>query len=172
MKLTICLAAFLFLTLSACKSSDAADFKKSLDRSERRAFEIVIGKEGPGEKKLQSLEKEDYKGALTAVKQQTLEFDMLISDIKKLSADGIPKGESLKTAYLEYYESLKELHAFDSKEIEQQAVLRTLKDNELKNGHHALIALAREKKKLYAAVYEKEALLHTAVESFKTSNGF
>ncbi|MBW1656707.1 hypothetical protein [Flavobacterium quisquiliarum] len=172
MRFPTCVTVFLLLALGSCKSSKVADFKKSLDQSERRAFEIVVGKEGPGEKKLQCLEKEDYKGALKAVKQQSLEFDKLISHIRKLSADGIPKGKPLKTAYLEYYESLKELHAFDRKEIEQQEVLQTLKDNELKNGHNTLIVLAREKKKLFAAVYEKEALLHTAAEDFKTSNGF
>lgn len=170
MKFSILLTAFLFLTVISCKSSKATDFKESLDRSERRAFDIILGKEGPGEKKLKYLEKDDYKRALMAVDQQDKEFDLLIADIQKLSTDGIPKGEPLKTASLEYYQSLKKLHIFDRKEIEQQALLLTLKDNELKNAHNNLMALALQKKMLYAAVYQKEALLHTATESFEAND--
>jgi hypothetical protein len=171
MKFGILLTAFLFLTMISCKSNKAADFKKSLDQYERKAFDIVLGKEGSGERKLKCLEKEDYKGALMAVDQQAEEFNMLIADIQKLSADGISKAEPLKTASLEYYKSLKELHVFDRKEIEQQALLQTLKGNELNNAHNNLMALARQKKKLYNLVYEKEALLHTAAEGFNTANG-
>lgn len=168
----IYITAFLFITMSSCESSNAADFKKSLNKLERRAFEIILGKKGSGEKKLNCLAKDNYKGALAAVDQQSKEFDMLIGDIKKLSTHGIPKGESLKTASLEYYKSLKELHIFDRKEIEQQALLQTLKNNELKDAQNNLIALARQKKMLYNAVYEKEALLHNATENFETANGF
>ncbi|MBZ4033741.1 hypothetical protein K6T82_03125 [Flavobacterium sp. 17A] len=166
------LTAFLFVTISSCKSSKAADFNDSLVRAERRAFEIIVGKEGSGEKKLKYLEKDDYKNALKTVDQQAKEFDSLIADIQKLSTDGIPEGEQLKTASLAYYQSLKELHVYDRKEIEQQALLRSLKDDELKNAQDKLLTLARQKKTLYNAVYEKEALLHTASEAFKTANSF
>jgi len=157
--------------MSSCKSSKAVDFKESLHQSERRAFDIILGKEGSGEKKLQCLEKDDYKGAIRAVDQQSLEFDEIIAAIKKLSTEGIPEGERLKTASIEYYQSLKELHSFDKKEIEQQALLRTLKDNDLKNAQDNLITLARQKKRLYNAVYEKENLLHTATKTFEDANG-
>lgn len=171
-RLGIYITAFLFITMSSCESSNAADFKESINQSERRAFEIILGKKGSGEKKLNCLAKDDFKGALTAVDQQSKEFDILIGDIKKLSTQGIPKGEPLKTASLEYYQSLKELHVFDRKEIEQEALLRTLKNNELKNTQNNLIVLARQKKMLYNAVYEKEALLHTATQNFEAANGF
>ena len=172
MRFGIYITAFLFIITSSCGSSNAADFKELTNQWERRAFEITIGKEGPGEKKLNCLVKEDYKGALVAIDQQRKEFDLLIDDIRKLSTDGIPKGESLKNASLEYYKSLKELHLFDQKEIEQQEILRTLKNNKLKTGLNNLMTLARQKKMLYTAVYEKEALLHTATENFDAVNGF
>ncbi|MCR4030674.1 MULTISPECIES: hypothetical protein [Flavobacterium] len=172
MKFGIFLTAFLFITMSSCKSSKATDFKESLDRSERSAFNIILGKEGWGEKKLKYLEKEDYKNAIMAVDKQSKEFDRLIADIEKLSIDGISKGEALKIASIEYYQALKELHGFDRKEIEQQALLQTLKNNELKIAQDKLLALAKQKKMLYNAVYEKEALLHTANEAFEAANGF
>ncbi len=172
MRFGIYITAFLFIIITSCESSKAADFKESINQSERRAFKIILGKEGPGEKKLNCLVKEDYKGALTAVDQQGKEFDILINDIKKLSTKGIPNGESLKTASLEYYQSLKELHGFDRKEIEQQALLQTLNNNKLKEAQNNLIILARQKKMLYTAVYEKEALFHTAAKNFEAVNDF
>lgn len=172
MRYGIFLTAFLFITISSCESSKAVDFKESIDQSERRAFEIILGKEGSGEKKLKCLEKDDYKCALMALDQQSIELNMVITDINKLSTENIKKAEPLKTASLEYYQSLKELHLFDRKEIEQQALLPTLKDDQLKNAQNNLKALAQQKKILYATVYEKEALLHTAAKDFETANGF
>lgn len=171
MRLSIFITAFLLITMSSCKSSKAVDFKESLDQYERKAFDIIVGKKGSGEKKLEYLEKEDFKGALMAVNEQATAFDSLISGIKKLSTDGIQEGEKLKNASIEYYQALKELHGFDKKEIEQQAVLQTVKDDELKDAQEKLIALARQKKTLYNAVYKKEALLHTASEAFRNANG-
>lgn len=172
MRYGIFLTAFLFITMSSCQSPKVADFNESLDRSERKAFDIILGKEGSGEKKLSCLVKDDYKGAIAAVNQQSLEFDMLIADIKKLSTDGIPEGEPLKKASLEYYQALKNLHTFDRKEIEQQATLKTLKNDELKIAQNNFLTLARQKKMFYTAVYEKEAFLHSAVKKFDAANGF
>ncbi|PAM96352.1 hypothetical protein B4N84_02710 [Flavobacterium sp. IR1] len=170
MRFGIFITAFLSILITSCKSSKAVDFKESFNQFERRAFEITIGKEGPGEKKLNCLVKEDYEGALAAVDQQSKEFDILITDIKKLATQDIPKGESLKTASLEYYQALKELHVFDRKEIEQQALLKTLKDDKLKDGLNNIMTLARQKKLLYDAVFKKEALLHTANKNFEVAN--
>ncbi|MBF4486343.1 hypothetical protein [Flavobacterium sp. CSZ] len=172
MKFGIWLTAFLFVTINSCQSSKAIDFKESLEESQRRASEIILGKEGPGEKKLKCLQKDDYKGALRALELENKEFNRLITHIKKLSTEGIPEGKPLKTAALEYYESLKELHVFDRKEIEQQALLRTLKNNQLNNAQNNILALAKQKKMLYATVYQKEALLRTAIGDFETANGF
>ncbi|WP_417941232.1 hypothetical protein [Flavobacterium sp. RS13.1] len=168
---SIFITAFLFITMSSCHSSNATDFKESLDQSERKAFNIIVGKKGSGEKKLEYLQKEDYKSAIKAVDQQAIDFDILIADIRKLSTEDIPEGHSLKTASVEYYQSLKELHIFDKKEIEQQALLKTVKNDELVTAQNKLLELARQKKLLYNAVYKKEALLHSATERFKAANG-
>ncbi|GAA3757212.1 hypothetical protein [Flavobacterium ginsengiterrae] len=171
MRFSLFVTAFLFITLSSCKSSKAVDFKESLAKSERRAFDIILGKNGSGEKKLNYLVNDDYKGALAAVDQQAIEFDKLIDDINKLSTNDVTEGEPLKIATLEYYKALKALHVFDRKEIEQQALLSELKNNELNIAQNNLIALAHQKKLLYTAVYKKEALLHTAAENFNAANG-
>ncbi len=47
---SIFLTAFLLITMSSCNSSNATDFKESLDQSERKAFNIIVGKKGSGEK--------------------------------------------------------------------------------------------------------------------------
>lgn len=156
--------------MSSCESTKAIDFKKSLAQSERRAFDIILGKEGSGEKKLKYLTEDNYKGALEAVNQQAGEFDELIDDIKKLSTNDIPEADSLKMASIAYYEALKELHIFDRKEITQQELLTTLKNEEHKKASDSLIALAKQKKLLYTAVYKKEALLHMATQKFNTAN--
>ncbi|SFD99179.1 DUF2461 domain-containing protein [Flavobacterium phragmitis] len=171
MRLNISITVLLIITMSSCKSSKATDFMELLDQSERRAFAIVVGKNGSGEKKLEYLEKDDFKGAAMAVDQQAVEFDKLITDIKKLSTDGIQEGEQLKTASIEYYKALKELHIFDKKEIEQQALLQTVKNDELKNVQNKLMVLLQQKKALYNSVYEKEAFLNSASEAFKVANG-
>ncbi|TDW51653.1 hypothetical protein EV144_101329 [Flavobacterium sp. 270] len=82
------------------------------------------------------------------------------------------EGEPLKKASVAYYQALKELHGFDRKEIEQQALLQTLKNNELNTATDDLMTLAKHKKSLYTAVYKKEALLHKANEKFNVANGF
>ncbi|WP_134145522.1 hypothetical protein [Flavobacterium sp. 270] len=88
MRFSIFITAFLFITISSCVSSKASDFKESLAKSERQAFDIILGKEGFGEKKLKYLINNDYKGALVAVEQQAKEFDKIINDINMLSTDG------------------------------------------------------------------------------------
>lgn len=158
--------------MSSCVSPKAYDFKESLAKSERQAFDIILGKEGFGEKKLKYLINKDYKGALAAVEQQANEFNKIINDINTLSTDGISEGEPLKKASVAYYQALKELHGFDRKEIQQQALLQTLKNNELNTATDDLMTLAKHKKSLYTAVYEKEALLHKATEKFNAANGF
>lgn len=172
MKFSLLLPFFLLILMSSCESSKAIDFKKSLAQSERKAFDIILGKEGSGEKKLKYLTEDNYKGALAAVDQQAKEFDKLIDDIKKLSTKDIPEAASLKTASIAYYQALKELHIFDRKEITEEELLTTLKNEEHKKANDNIIALAKQKKLLYEAVYKKEALLHTATEKFNTANGF
>lgn len=172
MRFGIFITTLLFITMSSCVSSKATEFKESLAQSERKAFDIILGKEGWGEKKLKYLIDDNYKGALAAVDQQGAEFDKLIAAIKKLSSEGIDEAKPLKQASIAYYEALKDLHQFDRKEIMQQELLATLKGDERNEVIDNLLALAKQKKLLYAAVYKKEALVYTATEKFNAANGF
>ncbi|QSW89239.1 hypothetical protein J0383_00135 [Flavobacterium endoglycinae] len=172
MKFSVFIPFFLLVMMSSCESSRAIDFKKSLSQSERRLFQIVLGKDSWGEKKMQYVIDNNYKDALAAVDQQAKEFDNLINYLKKLPTNDIPESEPLKTATIEYYEALKALHTFDRKEIAQRELLVTLKDNERKKASDELIALAKQKKQLYNTVYQKEAILQTASEKFDAYNGF
>lgn len=136
------------------------------------AFQIILGKEGAGTKKLDDLAKGDFQGALAAADQQKLEFDQLIGSIETLSSDGIQEGAPLKMAAINYYKSLQELHYFDRKDVEQQALISKLNGKDKEIAQDQLIELSRQKKSLYAKVYENEYRLSNALDKFDAANGF
>lgn len=170
MKLKILSFAFLLISITSCQSRKASDFRETIDQQERVAFNIVVGKDGPEEKKLQYLIKDDYKGALAAVDQQAAAFDKLIEDIKALPADGIEQGGELKNAAINYYTALKALHFYDKKEIVQREAIVKLKGEALQPAQRELIELAVQKKALYQNVYKQERMLHEASKKFNTAN--
>ncbi len=172
MKLKIFLLVFVLLISNSCRSPKAANFRNNIVQKERVAFQIILGKDGSETKKLNYLVKGNFKGAIAAVDQQALEFDKLINSIEMLSSDGIQEGEPLKTAAINYYKSLKALHFFERKEIGQQELISKLDNEDPKLGQDQLIELARQKKYLYAKVYENEHLLGVALDKFDTENGF
>lgn len=171
MKLRIFLLAFLFVVLNSCKSPMIAEFRESIIQKERVAFHIILGKDGTGNKKLNFLANGDLKGASAAINQQATEFDKLIESIELLSTDGIPEGETLQIAAIDYYRALKDLHFFERKEIEQQELIGQSNDKDLKLAQDQLIELAKQKKSLYEKVYEKEHLLSLALDQFDKANG-
>ncbi|WP_312766205.1 hypothetical protein [Epilithonimonas sp.] len=172
MKFKFFLFALVLLISNSCRSPKTNSFRDSIIKKERVAFQIILGKEGSETKKLDNLVKGDFKGALAAVDQQKLEFDKLIGSIQTLSSDGIQEGESLKMAAINYYKALQELHYFDRKDIEQQALIRKLNGKEKEIAQDALIELSRQKRSLYAKVYENEYRLSNALDKFDTANGF
>lgn len=172
MKFKIFLLALVLLISNSCRSPKTTSFRDSIVKKERVAFQIILGKEGAGTKKLNDLAKGDFQGALAAVDQQKLEFDKLIGSIGTLSTDDIQEGAPLKRAAINYYKSLLELHYFDRKDVEQQALISKLNGLDSKIAQDQLIELARQKKSLYAKVYENEYLLSNALGKFDAANGF
>lgn len=170
-KWTIFSTAFLLIALVSCKPRKAIEFREAIVQKERSAFRILLGKNSTQEKKLLCLTKNDYKGALALVDQQEKEFNSLIKEIETLPADDIKQGKELKTAALDYYVALKELHLHDRVEISNLESTLTLKDEELRAAQHRIVELSRQKQNMYDKVYEKEKVLHDATEKFNSVNG-
>lgn len=101
---------------------------------------------------------------------QNGEFGMIIKDLESLKAERVNEGELLKDAAVNYYKALKELHLFDRKEIEQQAIISQLPKNKFKDAQDKLIMFASQKKALYTKVYEMKALLNAAMKKFDDAN--
>lgn len=170
-KPVILFAAFLLITLVSCKPRKAIELKAAIVQQERVAFNILLDKNGPGEQKLVSLTKNDYKGALAFVDQEEKEFDKLIGEITALPADGIKQGNELKAAAVDYYQALKELHIFDRQEIAQREVSSRTEGEALQAAQDSIIELSRRKQDMFKKVYEKEGVFHQALEKFSTVNG-
>lgn len=164
-------AAFLLITLVSCKPQKAIELKAAIDQQERTVFNILVGKNGSEEQKLESLVKDDYKGALSFVDQQEKEFDKVIGEIAALPADGVKQGDQLKTAAMDYYGALKELHIFDRQEIAQQEISSHTDGEALRAAQHKILELNRQKQEMYKKVYEKEKAFHEVTEQFNSANG-
>jgi hypothetical protein len=171
MKPVIFSAALLLLTLVSCKPRKAIELKEAVVQKERIAFNILLDKNGPGEQKLVSLTKDDYKGALAFVDQEEKAFDQLIAEITALPADGIQQGNELKAAAADYYDALKDLHVFDRQEITQRETSAHAEGEALRAAQDSILALSRQKQDLFKKVYEKERDFHQALEKFSSVNG-
>jgi hypothetical protein len=171
LKPVILFAAFLLITLVSCKPRKAIELKTAIVQKDRIAFNIILDKNGPGERKLASLVKDDYKSALASVDEQEKEFDKLIGEIAALPADGIKQGNELKTAALNYYGALKELHIFDRQEIAQQEASSHFEGEALREAQHKILELSRQKQGMYKKLYEKERTFYQALEKFSAVNG-
>lgn len=169
-KLLIFSAAFLLISLVSCKPRKAIEFKEAIVQKERTAFNILLDKNSTQEQKLVCLTKNDYKGALALVDQQEKEFNSLIKEIETLPADDIKQGNELKTAAVDYYVALKELHIYDRVEIAHLEASFSLKDEELRAAQNKILELSRQKQNMYKKVYEKERTFHQALEKFNSVN--
>jgi hypothetical protein len=164
-------AALLLITLVSCKPQKAIELKAAIVQKERIAFNILLDKNGPGEQKLASLVKDDYKGALAFVDQEEKEFDKLIAEIAALPADGIQQGNELKTAALDYYGALKDLQIYDRQEIVQREASSRTEGEALRAAQDSILQLSRRKQDMFKKVYEKESAFHQALEKFSSVNG-
>lgn len=163
-------AAFLLVTLVACKPRKAIAFRESIVQKERVAFKILVGKNGTDEQKLKYLINKDYKNAAMMVDKQEKEFNALIKEIETLPAEGIQQGNELKTAAVNYYVAVKELTVFDRIEITHQEAYSRMQGKELDTALHKNLELSIQKQELYKKVYEKEKALSGALEKFDAVN--
>lgn len=168
--LLIISATFLLVSLVSCKSRKAIELKESIVQKERVAFNILVDKKGLASQKLESLVKDDYKGALAFLDQEEQAFNELIKEIETLPAEGIKQGNELKTAAVNYYTALKELQIFDRQEIAQREASSQIKGEELWAAQHKILQLSVQKQGMYKKLYEKEQAFYKALEKFSAVN--
>jgi hypothetical protein len=169
-KLIVIPSAFLLLSLVSCKPRKAIEFKETIVQKERIATEILIGKNGSETKKLECLVKEDYKGALAAINQQEKEFNEIIKAIEALPAGDIKQGNELKTASVNYYIALKELHMFDRLDVENRQDLYKLKGKELDAAQDKTLELSYKKQDMFDKVFKADSVLRQTLDKFTAAN--
>lgn len=163
-------AAFLLVSMASCKPRKAIALKENIVRKERMVFNMLVGKNGLEEQKLNFLVKNDFQGALAQVDKQEKEFDQLIREIETLPAEGIRQGHELKTAAVAYYTALKELHVFDREEISQREAIQQAGGEALRAAQDKYLELNLQKQDRYKKVYEKERAFYQALEQFNAVN--
>lgn len=162
----------LLLLLASCQSKKAITLKESLEKKDRIAFSILVGKNGPNEQKLNCLIKSDFGCAIAAIAQQEQEFDKLIGEIKSLETNGIKEGEALKKATADYYQAVKELQTFERLEIAQQQISndKTNTDKVRDEAMRKQGELLKQKQEMYKTVYQREATLGSVQKQFDAAN--
>lgn len=165
------IAIFLLISLAGCKPQKAIRLKEAIDQKEKTAFNIVVGKGGAEEQKLQCLVKGDYQGALAALDREEEDFDRLIDSIRVLPAADIKQGEPLKAAAVDYYTALKTLQLFDRHEVAQQEAARRMKGDSAMDAYKKIYELNVQKQGMYKTVYEKDSALQEAKKRFNAEHG-
>ncbi len=106
--------------LISCQSKKAVQLNTVLANSERAVFNIMVGKNGPNERKLKCIIAGDFKCALQAVNDKEHAFNQIINEINVVETSGIEHGNDLKKAAVNYYNALKQLEISDRREIALQ----------------------------------------------------
>lgn len=161
----------LAILLVACTSKKAKDFEKALDVQERKVTHMLIGKNASESLKLDYLIADNFDQALAVVEKQEQEFNEIIKAIKDLDGRNLNKAAELKKAKIDYYESLKVLHTYAKKEIEQQKLIHNTKGKERSHAQDRLIELMKAKQALYEQVYQADERLYNVLVEFEQANG-
>lgn len=111
------LLILLIFGLSSCQSKKAAQLNTVLVHAERNIFNIMVGKNGPNEKKLKCLIDGNFKCALQAVDDKKKAFNQVINEINAVETKDIEYGNELKKAAISYYDAVKQVEISDRQEI-------------------------------------------------------
>ncbi|WP_293305487.1 hypothetical protein [Pedobacter sp. UBA5917] len=162
----------LILVLSSCQSKKATDLKTTLEQKDRTAFNVMVGKNGPSERKLKCLIDGDFNGALKALEEEEQAFDKIIVEINALQTDDIKHGNELKAAAANYYTAVKELELSERLNIAQQQIsLNKANAEKVRDAAtHKQLQLSRDKLEMHKTVNKKEQLLAEAKKQFDLVN--
>jgi hypothetical protein len=165
------LLVMLIFVIASCQSKNAVHLKTALEQKERTAFNILVGKKGPNERKLKCLIDGDFKCAQQAITEKGQAFDKIISEINELETGGIKYGNELKTATCNYYKAVKQLEVFDRHEIivqqqSQKANTEQLRDSVIaKQGQ-----LLKHKLEMRKVINNREKQLAEIQKQFNSVN--
>lgn len=162
----------LILILASCQSKKAVHLKTVLKQKERTIFNIMVGKNGPSERKLKCLIDDDFKCALLAINEEERAFDKIISEINTLETSDTKYGNELKTATVSYYKAVKDLEVFDRLDIAQQQISQN-KTNTEKVRDAAMRKkgqLSRDKLEVHKIISKKEQILIEVQKQFNSAN--
>jgi len=165
------LALFL-LVLISCKSRKATQLNTALEQKGRTVFNIMVGKNGPSERKLKCLIDGDFKCALQAIAEEEKAFDTVISEINALQTTDIKHGNELKTASVNYYEAVKSLALFDRADIALQQISRDKTNTaQVRDAAiHKQLQLSRDKMEIHKTINKKELVLAEVQKQFDELN--
>jgi hypothetical protein len=166
------LLVMLILIVSSCRSKKAVHLKTVLEQKERIVFNIMLGKNGPNERKLKCLVDGDFKCAQQAITEEERAFDKIISEINTLETGDIKYGNELKSATSNYYKAVKESEIFDRLVIARQQISQNKTNSEkIRDAaiHHQG-QLLRNKLEMRKIVSKKEQVLAEVQKQFNLLN--
>jgi hypothetical protein len=166
------LLAALILILASCQSKKAVHLKTALEQKDRIIFNIMVGKDGPSERKLKCLIDGDFKCALLAIDEEEWAFDKIINEINALETANTKYGNELKTATANYYKAVKDLEVFDRLDIVQQQISQNKINTEKVRdaAMHKQLQLSRKKLEIHKIISKKGQIMAEVQEQFNSAN--
>ncbi len=166
------LFTLLVFCLISCQSKKAVQLNKVLSNSERAVFNIMVGKNGPNERKLRCIIDGDFKCALQAVDDKERAFNTVINKINAVETNDIKYGNDLKKAAISYYNALKQFEISDRQEIALQQLSHD-KTNTAQVRDSAMakqLQLLNKKQKMRQLIDKEESKLAEIQKQFNSVN--
>lgn len=166
------LLAILILMMASCQSKKAANLKTVFEQKDRAVFNVMVGKNGPSDRKLACLTMGDYKCALREIDAEERAFDKIIGEINALRTGDIKHGNELKTAAANYYTAVKELEISERLTIAQQLISQDKANTEAVRdaATHKQLQLSKDKMEMHKIISKKEQLYADAKKLFNSAN--
>ncbi|MET3879575.1 hypothetical protein [Chitinophaga sp. OAE865] len=170
MKQNIFIIIFLLTGFTSCKPEKAIELRAVIVKQERAAFNILVGKSGAEEEKLNCLINKDFKGAQAAVDKIEKGLNNIVKTIEALPAEGVKEGDELKKAAVDYYTALRDLKTMERKEIVQREAAYDKDKEKASIALNRLLELNKEQLTMSGMVSEKGAVLHNTLQQFNEIN--
>ncbi|SFA46599.1 hypothetical protein SAMN04488511_10616 [Pedobacter suwonensis] len=166
------LFTLLIFCLASCQSKRAVQLHTVLSNSERAVFNIMVGKNGPNERKHHCIIDGDFKCALQAVDDKERAFNTVINKINAVETNDIKYGNDLKKAAISYYNALKQFEISDRQEIALQQLSHD-KTNTAQVRDSAMakqLQLLNKKQEMRQLIDKKESQLAEIQKQFNSVN--
>jgi len=162
----------LIFGLTSCQSKKAAHLNTVLLQAERTVFNIMAGKNGPNEKKLECIINGDFKCALQAIDDKEQAFNKVINEINTVETNDIEYGNDLKKAAISYYDTVKQVEISERQEIALQQLSqdKTNKEEVRDSAMAKQLQLMNKKSEMRKLINKKETKLAEIQKQFNSVN--